>query len=60
MITGSIVTYNNSKSEIKNVISSFLSCKEKVKLFIVDNSKKIHLKRYAMMKELNIYLTMQT
>jgi len=44
MITGSIVTYNNSKSEIRNVISSFLSCKEKVKLFIVDNSKKNSLK----------------
>jgi len=38
LITGSIVTYNNSFEDLKKVIDSFLSSEGKIKLYISDNS----------------------
>lgn len=50
-ITASIVTYKNSKDDLKNVISSFLNTRLKVKLYISDNSPNDNIE--YIIKEIN-------
>lgn len=54
-ITASLVTYNNDKKDIKDVIESFLGIKTPITLFVMDNSDENSIEEYCNHSNINYF-----